>query len=287
MFLLGNRGWIFANCQSRKSRAHHLALRPCLVLQGAAEGHGAKPSRRIPRPLLACSERNQYGNADTQSIARLAEAREERKVHKLADLAFPMDLCWKCHQTIWRTTRAALLQNYQLHKHETNYRTFPSGICKRTFPDAPWSSEVRIGSSTIELVNKKLSKHIESIKCKGLKLQTMMHRGSRRQTRLSNMYMQQSNNHPFLAAQMYSHIWREVHPSLTLNGTMTLFPFSLTYIRRLLCPFWRAHTLHGATMVTPQQVLLFGGRWPAKWTKWTNSQSHRDDETTPQTAHSL
>ena len=109
MFLLGNRGWIFANCQSRKSRAHHLALRPCLVLQGAAEGHGAKPSRRIPRPLLACSERNQYGNADTQSIARLAEAREERKVHKLADLAFPMDLCWKCHQTIWRTTRAALL----------------------------------------------------------------------------------------------------------------------------------------------------------------------------------
>ena len=82
-----------------------------------------------------------------------------------------MDLCWKCHQTIWRTTRAALLQNCQLHKHETNYRTFPSGICKRTFPDAPWSSEVRVGSSTIELVNKKLSKHIESIKCKGLKLQ--------------------------------------------------------------------------------------------------------------------
>ena len=34
-------------------------------------------------------------------------------------------------------------------------------------------------------------------------------------------------------------------------------PF-LTYIRRLRFPFWRAHTLHGATMVTPQQVLLFG-----------------------------
>ena len=176
MFLLGNRGWIFAKCQSRKSRAHHLALRPCLVLQGAAEGHGAKPSRRIPRPLLACSERNQYGNADTQSIARLAEAREERKVHKLADLAFPMDLCWKCHQTIWRTTRAALLQNYQLHKHETNYRTFPSGICKRTFPDAPWSSEVRIGSSTIELVNKKLSKQLGALHTSEL-IVTYIHAG--------------------------------------------------------------------------------------------------------------
>ena len=51
----------------------------------------------------------------------------------------------------------------ETHCQNSNYRTFPSGICKRTFPDAPWSSEVRIGSSTIELVNKKLSKQLGAL----------------------------------------------------------------------------------------------------------------------------